>query len=424
MHILSRDSRVSGKNPSAKLAFSSASTSASASASAPRSRSWTWSILCSIVILNSFLSILSPSTAGGKALAALTPGFCGDCQTFANAIAPCGGSFVPSDIEINGEYVLQQAHSKCSCTEVMQKVLWTCAKCEFLAGHQSKSPPPQKYQTQCMAWGMTIDEWKAPYTGQVAPGTQTELGNGGVNPPAPPPSTSTDGQGTKPTQPGNGNGGGGNGGNGGNGNKSSSTDPNQPTSSSDNSVSGGNTSQTDSGPNTTAIVISVCIIGVAGIAGAVAVVMMKRRRRRHTPLDLDSSPALANFMAQGDQWDKPRPGSPPLPPAPVASAAPVVGGGRHHPQYDQFEGSVVGGYDPKYDQYDQYGHPGGHGAYDGYGQGQYGNQYSDHHYQGQYDQGYHHQQEAYPMHDYGYDHGASGAPHHGGSVVGGDSKYR
>ncbi|KAG0253662.1 hypothetical protein BG011_006236 [Mortierella polycephala] len=423
MHILSRDRRVSDKKPSTNLAFSPSSTSASASASAPRSRSWAWSILFSVVILNSFLSILSPSTAGGKALAALTPGFCGDCQTFAYAIAPCGGTFVPTDIEIDGEYVLQQAHSKCVCSDVMQKVLWTCAKCEFLAGHQSKGPPPQKYQTQCMAWGMTIDEWKAPYTGQVAPGTQTELGNGGVNPPAPPPSETTGGPGTKPTQPGGGNGGG----NGGNGSKPSSTDPDKPSASSDNSVTDGS-AQADSGPNTTAIIISVCIIGVAGVAGAVAVVMMKRRRRRRTPLDLDSSPALANFMAKDDQWDKPRPSSPPLPPAPVASAAPVVGGGRHH-QYDQFEGSVAGGYDPKYDQYDQYGHPGGHpgghGAYDGYGQGQYGQgQYPEHHYQGQYDQGYHPQQEAYPMHDYGYDHSVSGAPHHGGSVVGGDSKYR
>ncbi|KAG0351802.1 hypothetical protein BGZ54_003098 [Gamsiella multidivaricata] len=405
--------------------FSCASSSASSkvsSSSLPSSTrspssSLTWS-LCTLIILNSFLTFLSPSTGGGLAHAALDPGFCGDCQTFSNAIGVCGGSFGAADIEINGEYVLQQQYSKCICTEVMQKVLWTCAKCELLAGHQSKAPPPQKYQTQCIAWGMTVQEWKTPYTGVVAPGTQTDVtGAGGSSTPVPPATTTTAPTAGKPSTGGPsttvGSGG---------QNPPSTTDPNAPSSSSDNSVSGpDSTTETNSGPNGTAIGISVGIIGVAVVAGVVAVVMMKRRRRRRTPLDLDSLPAEASFVALEDKWEKPHhhSGSPPLPPAPIASAAPVVGrGGRGG---YQMEGSVVGGYDPQYDGgYGQYGH-GGHGGYDGYGgsvHGQYMNQYDD-----QY-VGYHpsHQQEAYQMHDYGYEHNNQGpnAQYHPGGLAKGD----
>ncbi|KAF9434895.1 hypothetical protein BGZ76_007239 [Entomortierella beljakovae] len=360
----------------------------------------TWSIICTLVILNSFLSILSPSTAGGRALAALDPGFCGDCQTFANAIGVCGGSFGPADIEINGEYVLQQQYSKCVCTEVMQKVLWTCAKCELLAGHQSKAPPPQKYQTQCIAWGMTIEEWKAPYTGVVAPGTQTEVGGGVVNPPAP---SVTNTPTNKPSQSAT----------NGSGGSATSGGSTQPTNPSDNATSGDDTTTTEgSKPNTAAIGISVGIIGVAVVAGAIAVVMMKRRRRRRTPLDLDSLPGQAGGFSQiDDKWSPHRPQSPPLPPAPIASATPAVARENgHRSPYDNhgyMEGSVVGGYDGPYDGYDQY--RGAAGPYNnGYGQGQYHNQYENY---GQYEQ------DGYSQQEYnGYDQ-ASQAPNYHSNTV-------
>ncbi|KAG0304402.1 hypothetical protein BGZ98_005561 [Dissophora globulifera] len=372
------------------------------------SNSFVWSFLCFIVTLNSFLSILSPSTAGGKVSAALDPGFCGDCQTFSNAIGVCGGTFGPTDIEISGEYVLQQAYSKCICTDVMQKVLWTCAKCELLAGHQSKAPPPQKYQTQCIAWGMTIDEWKAPYTGPVAPGTQTDVGNGGTNPTSPsspasstaaiPSTPKTSSGGATPT--------GGNGNDGGKG--SGASDPAQPSSSSNNSeAEGEGAAETTSGPNTTAIGISVGIIGIAVVAGVMAVVMMKRRRRRRTPLDLDSLPAQTNFATLENKWEKLHPGSPSSPPAHVASATPAISRVGHRSPYEASHGyadeGVVNGYDGPYDGYDHYGNGSGGGAYDGYSHGQYNGQYSKPHYVG-----YHpgRQQDAYPMRDYGFEHNA------------------
>ncbi|KAF9915673.1 hypothetical protein BGZ65_000650, partial [Modicella reniformis] len=151
-------------------------------ATTKKSRTLAWSLAYSLVVLNSFMFMLSPSTAGGVAHAALKPGFCGDCQTFSNAIGVCGGTFGPPEIEVAGEYVLQQVYANCICTEVMQKVLWTCARCESLAGKPSKAPPPQKYQTQCMSWGINIDQWKAPYTGVVAPDTQTDLNGGNTDP--------------------------------------------------------------------------------------------------------------------------------------------------------------------------------------------------------------------------------------------------
>ncbi|KAG0212289.1 hypothetical protein BGX33_003735 [Mortierella sp. NVP41] len=406
-----------------KSSSSSFTTPSQSSSVFSRTSSKAWSLLCSIVILNTFLAL--------TAFAAPDRGFCGDCQTFANAISVCGGSFTPADIEIptESEYVLQEQYAKCTCTAVMQAVLWTCGRCELLAGYKMKGVPPKKHQMTCMAWGTTLQAYNAPYTGVVAPGTQTDLT--GPPPPQPPGSMTsnpapppTNLPSTKPTTPtptgGNGNG------NDNGGNKpSDTTNSASPSSSSDNSLNGDkNTSETSSGPNTAAIGISVGIIGVAFVAGIMTVVMMKRRRRRRMPLDLDSSPALANFVALEDKWEpKARPGSPPLPSVPIASATPVVGprgGGRG----GYGEGSVVGGYDAQYDgQYDQYYDH--HGGYDAYGQGgqhghgghgQYRNQYDQY-----YDQGY--QQENYQMHDYGYDqHAASQGPMqpspqpHGGSI--------
>lgn len=305
---------------------------------------------------------------------------------------------------------MQQPMAKCICSDVMQKLLWICAKCEVLAGFaQAKAPPPTKYQTQCMAWGITIDEWRAPYTGVVAPGTQTDTKGtgGGTNPTnptnpttAPKPSSGGGGATTVPD---------------GNNKPTGTSDGASPSASSDNAVSGdGSTSQTSTGLNTTAIGISVGIIGVALVAGIFAVVMMKRRRRRHTPLDLDSLPGQGGFVGLEDKWEKPHhPTSPGLPPVHVATAGPVMNGrggghrggpydgghGSGHGGYNMEGGSAVGGYDPQYDNYDQYRGGGGNGgAYDGYGQ--YPSQFGA---EQQY-VGYHpnHGQDPYPSHDYGH----------------------
>ncbi|KAF9171238.1 hypothetical protein BGX20_007912 [Mortierella sp. AD010] len=353
----------------------------------------------------------SSSRTATKVHAALEPGFCGDCQTFSNAISVCGGSFGPADIEINGEYVLQQAYSKCTCTEVMQRVLWTCAKCELLAGHQSKSAPPQKYQTQCIAWGMTIQEWKAPYTGVVAPGTKTNVTGETTDTPAP--GTTTAAKPTTPT-------GGAVSPSAGEGEVSTGTSSSaQPGSTSDKSVSGdGNATETTSGLNTTAVGVCVGIVGVAIVAGAMATVMMKRRKRRHVPLDLDSLPGLE------DKWETPHRPTSPSPPMPIASATPAARGG-HHPQYNDHgyaEGSVVGGYDGQYDgRYDGYDQYRGAAPYNPY-HGQYGNpQYADY---GQYEQN------AYPMNEYNnYEHNAQtdqalgGMHHKSGSKADEPGKY-
>ncbi|KAF8945613.1 hypothetical protein BGZ47_002326 [Haplosporangium gracile] len=398
------------RTASLSTSFQSSSSSLQSTPSRSSTRSVAWSLLCSVVIFNSFLAFLSPSTAGGRALAALEMGFCGDCQTFSNAIGVCGGTFTPADIEKPIEYVLQREYAKCTCTAVMQQVLWTCAKCEFLAGKGSKGVPPKKHQMTCLEWGITIEAYGLPYTGVVAPGTTTDLGNGKPNPPpVPGTTTSNPPQPTDPAKPtptktsGNGGNGGGNGGDNGGGNKPSGTssDPSNPSNSQDSLNGDKDTSNTSSGPNTAAIGISVGIIGVAFIAGIMTVVMMKRRRRRRSPLDLDSSPSLANFTHLEDTWEsKPiRPTSPPLPPAPVASAPPIVGrGGRG----GYGEGSVVGGYDAQYDaQYD-----GKYGQYDAYGHGHHG---------GGYDQ-----PDAYQMHDYGYEQHVVAAsqqpPAHGASI--------
>ncbi|KAG0339524.1 hypothetical protein BG004_006777 [Podila humilis] len=371
--------------------------------SAKSSPSWSpqkrtaWSLLCTTIVA---------STMSGLASAALDPGFCGDCQTYANAIQPCGGSFTAADIEVPGEYVLQETLAKCICSAVIQKVLWTCAKCASFGGSKFQAVPPNKYQTQCMAWNTPVDQWNAPYTGIVAPGTQTDLGGGPIPPNTPPATTNPPATSTTPKPSGGGGGGTSTKEDG----KGTSTDSSsKPTGSTDNSLAGGGNSTESDGPNGKVIGISVGIIGVAAMAGVVAVVMMKRRRRRR-PLDLDSSPALANFMeldshgGSGREKIAMRPASPPMVPAPVASATPAVprghrnyieGGGGSGGGVNGTGGSVVGGYDTQYDHYGQ--------GYDGYSHGQYADQYGDHYNEQYYDQGYYDQQQGYGAHDYGYD---------------------
>ncbi|KAG0044465.1 hypothetical protein BGZ83_010317 [Gryganskiella cystojenkinii] len=300
-------------------------------------------------------------------------GFCGDCQTFANALTPCSVTFGRTDIEINGTYSPPVAAAKCICSDVMQRVLWTCAKCEANAGFDSHSPPPQAYHTTCISWGQSIQDWNAPYAGVVAPGTVTTPLTS-TNPP-PNPNTSA---GTNPTTASIG------------GSSTSSSGTANPSGSSNPS---NQTSDGPSGPSGTAIGISVGIIGVALVAGVVAVAMMKRRRRRRTPLELDGT-----YVGLDDTWEKQqaaaaRPVSPPMAPAPIASgASPSMGARLARPS--PFEsrpgggGSVVGGYEPQYDRYNGgYGQPAqgydnyGHGGYDpNYNQGGYGNQHHDYGY--------------------------------------------
>ncbi|KAI1321496.1 hypothetical protein EDD11_005187 [Mortierella claussenii] len=284
----------------------------------------------------------------------------------------------------------------------MQRVLWTCARCEKFAGFTTNTPPPQKYQTQCMAWGVTITDWKAPYTGPVAPGTSTTPltsagGGGGTTQPVNPGTGGTTSSVTSPT--------------GGNGNVTSSGSSSVSPTSTDGAGAGAGPS---SGPSGTAIGISLGIIGVAAMSGAIAVFMMKRsRRRRHEPLDLDGT-----YVGLDDQWEKPgRVQSPPMIPSPIASGAPVASRGPMQPGHRPSPfgsrpgggGSVVGGYEPQYDQqYDQYDnkydhpyvaphHPPGPpgGGYDAYNHGS----------------GY----QGYAAHDYGYEHTVpTSGPFHGG----------
>ncbi|KAG0215536.1 hypothetical protein BGX28_009584 [Mortierella sp. GBA30] len=256
-----------------------------------------WSILTYFIIIICSLGFLSSSTSGGRALAALTEGFCSDCETFANAIGVCGGTFLPENIEINGEYALQEPYAKCICQNAIQKVLWNCAQCERLAGHQSTAPSPQIYKTQCIHWGMTPDAWKAPYTGPIAPGTQADLSGGdGPNPTTPSTSTapshpikssnptisslqivSSLPTSSKPnpkpkgaaTTVGDGRSG-----------PSSPTDSMLPSPSSDNSVNLSGRKESGSGLNMLAIEIAVGIVGLAVIAGVIVVLLLKIRRRR------------------------------------------------------------------------------------------------------------------------------------------------
>ncbi|GJJ77086.1 hypothetical protein EMPS_09445 [Entomortierella parvispora] len=378
-------------------------TTSSSIMSTPRTTSWR--LFTSLLIFTSLLSILSPNflVQAGTGI-----GFCGDCQTFANAIQPCGVTFGPTDIQINGTYSPPQAAAKCICTDIMQKVLWTCAKCELLGGYAAKSPPPQQYHTTCISWGQTsLADWDAPYTGVVAPGTTTPMT--ASTSPAANPGTTTAGTLNPPATSAGG---------AGTGTGSTSTasgGTTNPSSASDNAVNGGQ-SDSSGGPSGTAIGISVGIIGVALVAGVVAVAMMKRRRRRHAPLELDGT-----YVGLEDTtWEKPRPSSPPMAPAPIASGSPaaasrmaVAMGGMSRPS--PFEsrpgggGSVVnGGYDHQYDHYDG-----------GYGQpGQGYDQYANH----GYDQGYQYQ----GHHDYGYDQHMppSGAPaYHPGGKGGEGGQY-
>lgn len=158
------------------------------------------SFFTTLFVFTTLLAFFSSSSNNLFVDAGVSPGFCGDCQTFANAIQPCGVTFGNTDIEINGTYS-PVAAAKCICSDVMQRVLWTCAKCEFLAGFNSHSPPPQAYHTTCIGWGQSIQDWNAPYTGVVAPGTTTtpltSTSNPSTNPPVNPGTTA----GANPTGP-------------------------------------------------------------------------------------------------------------------------------------------------------------------------------------------------------------------------------
>ncbi|KAF9285100.1 hypothetical protein BGZ68_004149 [Mortierella alpina] len=360
-----------------------------------------WSLFSTITILSTLLSLSSLSPSSLVSAAPNTPGFCGDCQTFSNAISPCGVTFTSSDIEINGTYIPPQSAAKCICTDVLQKVLWNCARCELLAGYNAHSQPPQAYQTQCIGWGMLPTEWRQPYTGVVAPGTSTPL-TGGTNPPGQP-SAGTGGSGSNPTT-------------GGATSGSASGTGSMPNPSEGSSSDGG------SGPNGTAIGISVGIMGVAVAAGVVSMFMIRRRRnRRHAPLELGD-----HYVGMDDhQWEKPSRPQSPMMPASVATGAPVASRGPmqapHRPS--PFEsrpgggGSVVGGYDGQYDQYEPYGHGGGGGG----GGGGY-ETYSNH---GGYDPNYRQgPPQGYPPRDYAFDHamptsGTPLPPYHGGKSEGG-----
>ncbi|KAG0010858.1 hypothetical protein BGZ81_002522 [Podila clonocystis] len=371
-------------------------TSSSSSRTRSRTTSMAWSILSLLVLTLSLTTYTD---------AALTPGFCGDCQTFSNAIGVCGGTFSKTDIEIQTAYALPQAYAKCVCTETMQKVLWTCKRCEELAGFKVTTPPPNSYRSTCIGWGISAADYTAPYTGVVAPGTQ---GIDGASPNPP----NTSGGGTNPT--------------GGNGGTTSSGTPGQPTPSGDGSSPSGNDG--GGGVSGAAVGISLGIIGIAAVGGGAAMFMMKRRRHdRHAPLELGD-----NYVGLEDNWEKPaRPSSPPMAPAPVASGAPLASRGPMQGRPSPFEtrpgggGSVVGGYDGQYDQYDHYHHGGSQvGGYnDGYNQG---GQYDQNYYQGHGQQGY--GQTGYPPHhDYGYENtvptsGPGGYPPHP-SANGGDGKY-
>ncbi|KAF9329213.1 hypothetical protein BG006_007666 [Podila minutissima] len=375
-------------------------TSTSSTRTRTRTTSMAWSILSLLVLTLSLTTYTD---------AALTPGFCGDCQTFSNAIGVCGGSFTKADIEIQTPYALPQSFAKCVCTEVMQKVLWTCKRCEELAGFKVSTPPPNAHRATCLGWGITAADYSLPYTGVVAPGTQGITGGGDPNPGPNPP-----GGGTNPPA--------------GNEGTTSSVAPGQPTP----SGAGGKPPANDGdGVNGAAVGISLGIIGIAAVGGGAAVFMMKRRRHaRHAPLELGDHYV---GLEDNNNWEKPaRPSSPPMAPAPVASGAPLASRGPMQGRPSPFEkrpggnGSVVGGYDGQYDQYDHYHHGGGSqaGGYnDGYNQG---GQYDQNYYQGHGQQGY--GPPGYSSHhDYGYDHtvptsGPGGYPPHPPGK-GGDGQY-
>ncbi|KAF9920211.1 hypothetical protein FBU30_009990 [Linnemannia zychae] len=357
-----------------------------------------WTLICALVLLCTFLA----SDNSAKVSAAAS-GFCAECQTYAMVVQQCGGTFEPKDIEINGVYNPPQSVASCVCKSVIQRLLWNCARCELLAGFQSKSPPPTQYQTTCISWGQTIDTWNAGYSGPVAPGTTSPLG-GGNNPVSQPPPNPGPNPGPSTT--------GGTGGNNNNGNSTNTSSGALPSSSSDESNAGSGES---SGPNGTAIGISLGLIGFAAVGGGAAVFMMKRRRR-HAPLELDGT-----YVGLDDQWEKPpRPQSPPMQPAPIANGGAMNRGLMRPSPFESRPGgsvsggSVVGGYDGSYDQYDYH----GGSTVVGSTYGDYDDGYGKQH--GGYNQGYNH---GYPPHDhqngynrdYGYDHPVpTSGPHYGG----------
>ncbi|KAG0274944.1 hypothetical protein BGZ95_009321 [Linnemannia exigua] len=384
-----------------------------------------WTLISVLVLLSAFLA----SNTSSSASAAPASGFCAECQTYAYVVQPCGGTFTADTIMIDGNYEPPQSVANCVCKAVIQRLLWNCAKCIQFSGKMVKTPPPTQYQTTCMkTWQIPVTTWESSYVGMVAPGTTSPLTkDGSVDPNPNPVGPGLPTGGPNPsttTGSGNNNNNNNNGGTG----TSSGTSPTN----SDGSTSGNGES---TGPNGTAIGISLGIIGVAAVAGGVAVVMMKRRRRRHTPLELDGT-----YVGLEDQWEKPaRPQTPPMMPAPIANGGRGGGGGMRPSPFESRPpgsvsggGSVVGGYDnSQYDQYDNYHQGGGstvvgsnYGDYDdGYGgkQQQHGG-YNQGYNQGYppHDQGYppHHDQGGYGHghgHDYGYDHPVpTGAPYHGG----------
>ncbi|KAG0374596.1 hypothetical protein BGX24_010196 [Mortierella sp. AD032] len=265
-----------------------------------------WTLLSVLVLLSAFMASNTSSTASAAA-----SGFCPECQTYAYVVQQCGGTFTESTIMIDGEYNPPQELGNCVCKAVIQRLLWNCSKCVQLGGKMAKTPPPTAYQTTCNNWKIPYSTWISGYTGTVAPGTLSPLtkeNSPDPNPnpvgPVPPPGGLNP---TTSTGAGNTNGGTG---------TSSGTLPTN----SDGSTSGTGES---TGPNGTAIGISLGIIGVAAVAGGFAVVTMKRRRRRHTPLELDGT-----YVGLEDQWEKPaRPQTPPMMPAPVANGGRGGGGG-------------------------------------------------------------------------------------------------
>ncbi|OAQ29174.1 hypothetical protein K457DRAFT_126170 [Linnemannia elongata AG-77] len=378
-----------------------------------------WTLLNMSILLSSFLATTNISGSSSSSLVSGAPatGFCAECETYAMVIQPCGGSFTEKDISINGVYSPPESDGACVCKSVIQRLLWNCAKCISLGtGLQAKSPPPQQFQMTCTAWKQPFSLWTSAYTGPVAPGTTSPLSPDNNNPTGTPP----------PANPSPGT-------TGGSGNSMTGTGTasgNLPS-----GTTGDSTSGESSGPNGTAIGISLGIIGIAAVGGAAAVVMMKRRRRRHTPLELDDS-----YVGLDNQWEKPpRPQSPPMMPAPIASGARAGGGGGGMGRPSPFEsrpgngsvsggGSVVGGYDnSQYDQYDY--HQGGGSTVVGSNYGDFDDGYGKQQQHGGYNQGYGHQgyghhDQGYPPHDhqgaynhdYGYDHPVptSNAPYHGG----------
>ncbi|KAF8949408.1 hypothetical protein BGZ47_003820 [Haplosporangium gracile] len=370
-----------------------------------------WTLFSVFVLLTSFLATnnISGSSSSSLVSAAQASGFCPECETYAMVIQPCGGTFTEKDIAIDGTYSPPQSDAACVCKSVIQRLLWNCAKCEFLAGHQSKSPPPQQFQTTCTAtWQQPFALWTSAYTGPVAPGTTSPLSPDNNNPTGTPPPANPN-----PATTG-----------GNSGNSTGTASGTLPSGTTGDSTSGAGES---SGPNGTAIGISLGIIGVAAVAGGIAVVMMKRRRQRHTPLELDDS-----YVGLDNQWEKPpRPQSPPMMPAPIASGARAGGGGGmgRPPPFESRPGngsvsgggSVIGGYDgSQYDQQYDY-HQGSGSTVVGSNYGDYDDGYGKQQQHGGYNQGYgfqgygHHDHQAAYNHDYGYDHPVptSNAPYHG-----------